>query len=337
MPVPGDMRVVDWMSNISLATFPKDYIGFQVFPVVPVVKRSDKILKFDKNAFFRAAAQKRAAKAATKFGDYMQDTGETYYCDEWTHGYLLADEEITEAAQGSAPLKPYEDAVDYVTLTLLNTIEQEIASLVCTAGNWTNKEDAEGLWAAGESNTFITDMFTRLNSQRTGTGMRPNTLLMDEATLNQLKQEADILDRIKYTERGIVTADLIAAIFDLDQVIVAKAVKTTAKETKATGTFTGADLWAVNAGHGFALLYYKPPAPSRKTPCTGCVFTRVPDSAEEIAQAAPVYAAGQSSNVFIRTWREEAEHSDAIEAVGQFDPILTDEKLGFLWYDTILT
>ena len=80
----------------------------------------------------------------------------------------------------------------------------------------------------------------------------------------QLKNHHDILDRIRYTEKGIVTPDLLAALFDVDQVVVAWAVKNSA----AKGA-TEANSFILGKG---ALLAYRAPRAGLKTASAGYTF-----------------------------------------------------------------
>jgi hypothetical protein len=62
------------------------------------------------------------------------------------------------------------------------------------------------------------------------TGYRPNTLVLSPRVFYALKNHEDILDRIKYTQKGIVTTDLLATLFEVDNVYVAWAVVNTAAQ-----------------------------------------------------------------------------------------------------------
>ncbi|KKK55651.1 hypothetical protein LCGC14_3072390, partial [marine sediment metagenome] len=79
-----------------------------------------------------------------------------------------------------------------------------------------------------------------------------------------LRNHADILDRIKYTERGIVTKDLLAALFDVDKVVIAEAVRNTA----AKGASESTDF--IMGKH--ALLAYAAPSAGIKRPSAGYIF-----------------------------------------------------------------
>ncbi len=83
--------------------------------------------------------------------------------------------------------------------------------------------------------------------------------------LNVLRNHADILERIKYTQRGIVTADLLAALFGVKRVNVAWATQ----NTEAEGVAATMSFIAPKA----ALLTYSPSSPSLMEPSAGYIFS----------------------------------------------------------------
>ncbi len=62
------------------------------------------------------------------------------------------------------------------------------------------------------------------------TGMMPNVLVLGSSVKKALRNNPDILDRIKYTQRGSVTNEILAALFELDKVVVARSVYNSAAE-----------------------------------------------------------------------------------------------------------
>ncbi|MEO1477996.1 MAG: major capsid protein, partial [Bacteroidota bacterium] len=73
-------------------------------------------------------------------------------------------------------------------------------------------------------------------------GTDPNTLLLSGDAFDALKENASLLDKIKYTQRGVITADLIASAFDVERVLIGKAVYA---ENEDAAEFT--DIWGNNA------------------------------------------------------------------------------------------
>jgi hypothetical protein len=226
---------------------------------------------------------------------------------------------------GGPPLQPDQDAVEFATGKVDLKKERRIASMIM-AGTWSGVagEDAAGLWAPNDAtNTFIDDVLTRIETIRSNTGLKPNVLEIDFGTYNKLKKLDALLDRIKYTQKGVLSADLIAAIFDLDEVLIGEAIYSTAKETKAGTDFTASNVWEKNAGKGSAFLYFRPKRPGLKIPSAGY-------------QARTKYGQNGMARK-TTTWREEAEHQDVYEVAEKTDIVQTGADMGFLWYDTLLT
>jgi hypothetical protein len=326
MPQPNvrETIVAGPLQNVSIAYRNRSYIADRVFPIIDGVSPKAKIAKYLKGAWFRDEAGIRASGTRANRGGYP-----TGYLDIATKEYAFAkevtDEDRRDAAQlGAPPLKPDQDAIEFATDKIDLKKERRIASLVL-GGTWSGVagEDAAGLWAPNDAtNTFVTDVLARIETIRSNTGLKPNALAMDHGTYNALKKLDDLLNRIKYTERGILTAELIAAIFDLDEVLIGEAIYSTAKETKAGTDFTASNVWEKNAGKGSAFLFYKPPTPGLKIPSSGY-------------QARTAYLGGRSRRT--TTWREAAEHQDVYEVAEETDIVQVGADLGFLWYDTIQT
>jgi len=322
-PNVKELVVAGPLKDVSIAYRNKAYIGDRVFPIIDTTDPKAKIARYLKGAWFRDEAQIRGPGARAVRGGYPID-----YLDVLSKEYAFAKEVTDEDrrfanATGAPPVKPEQDAIEFCADRIDLSKERRIAAKII-AGTWSGVagEDAEGLWAAGSGNTFILDVETRIETIRSNTGLRPNVLVLSANALKEIKMESTVLDRIKYTERGVITPDLIAALFGLDEVLVGDAIYSTAIATKAGTEWTAVNVWEKNATKGSAFLLYRTPAPGLKMPSAGY-------------QVRVAYEDGSPRRT--TTWREPAEHQDVYEAAEETDIIQTGADLGFLWYDTILT
>ena len=325
MPQPNvrDLVVAGPLANVSVAYKNQSYIGDRVFPIIDNVAPAAVISRYLKGAWFRDEAGIRGPGSRANRGGYPVDT-----ISVATKEYAFAKEVTDEdrrfvKVSGGPPLRPDQDALEFCADRIDLKKERLVASLVLT-GTWSgvSGEDAEGLWAAGASNTFIEDVETRIETIRSNTGFRPNKLMISANTLKELKMESSLLDRIKYTQRGVLTPDLIAAIFGLDECMIGDAIYSSDTETYAGDDFTAVNVWETNATKGAAFLWYRPPAPGLKTPSAGY-------------QARVAYENGLPRRT--TSWRENAEHQDVYEVAEEVHIVQTGSDLGFLWYDTIAT
>lgn len=324
--MPPDMKELQIsgpLANVSIAYRNRSYIADKMFNIIDRVAPKAKIARYLKGAWFRDEAGIRGPGSRANRGGYPVD-----YLDIATDEYAFAKEVTDEdrrnaLVQGAPPLKPEQDALEYCADKIDLKKERRVASLVLN-GTWSGVagEDAAGLWAAGAGNTFLTDVRGRVETIRANTGIKPNVLEIDFGTYNSLKEESTVLDKIKYTERGVLTKELIAAILELEEVIVGEAIYSTAKEKKDGTDFTAQNIWEKNAGKGSAFLFYRPPAPGLKVPAAGY-------------QARIAYENGQPRRS--QMWRESAEHQDVYEVAEETDILITGADLGFLWVDTLVT
>jgi hypothetical protein len=300
------------------------YVADRVFPMLNDVPPEGKIARYLKGAWFRDEAAPRGPSGEAVRGGYPVD-----YIDVIPREYAFAkevtdeDRELAEAT-GGPPLTPDQDAISFATDKLMMTREIRCYNLIA-ATVWSSiaagGTDAAGTWAAGAGNTFLADIKAKKAVIQGNTGLMPNCLLLDGGTYMSLTEESTILSKIQYTQKGVLTADLLATILDLEEVIVAYAVKSSAKE-KADGTdFTASKIWEVNAGKGMGFLFYRPRAPGLKVPSAGYIAR---------SSAFP-------GGIKVQSWREESKHQDVYEASEKIAIVASGQDLGYMWKDTLLT
>lgn len=314
------------LQDVSVAYRNAEYIGDRVFRILDKADPKAKIAIFSKGAWFRNEAGIRGPGARAKRSGFPIE-----FANINTNEYAFASEVTDEdrkfaKSQMAPPLQPDQDAIEFATNKIDLNKEIRIATMIKT-GTWSDGnaggEDAEGLWAPkGDTNTFTDDIKKGIKAIQSYSGVTPNCLAIDYATFLALGECAAILDKIKYTQKGVVTADLIASMLELEEVVVGKAIENVAKENKANTSFTPRYIWEVNQGKGMGFLFYRPAKPGRKVPAPGY-------------QARTAYEDGKSRRV--TTWREPAEHQDVYEAAEETDIVLVDAALGYLWKDTLAT
>jgi hypothetical protein len=322
------------LQNVSVQYRNRNYVGDRVFPLLDIDSPEAKITTYDKGAWFRDEAGLRERGTRAKRGGYGTGTV-SIDAHERAFAKEVTDEDRYESGlMNTAPLNPDIDAIEFCTDKIMLEKEKRIASTIFSATWSGGNEDAGGLWAADTyaafaggtgDNTFIDDVETRINTILTNTGFRPNVLLMDSTTYKEVKMEPTVLERIKYTQRGVVTADLIAALFGLEEVLIGDAIYSSAKEKKDGTDFTSVNIWEKNSSKGSAFLFYRPRNPGLRIPSAGY-------------QARIRYGANEGGG-FRRTmkWREEAEHQDVYEVAEKTDILQVASYAGFLWYDTHTT
>jgi hypothetical protein len=101
-------------------------------------------------------------------------------------------------------------------------------------------------WSDYTNSDPFTNIRTAISTVQAAIGRRPNTLVFGQATWNKLVDHPDIVERIKYSMAGAVTAELVARLFDVEQVLIGSAVYNSADEgaTDSLGYIWGKHAWA---------------------------------------------------------------------------------------------
>lgn len=316
MPQPhiNSVHIDAILTNISVAYLQNqdNFIADKVFPVIPVDKKSDKYFTYTKNDWFRDEAQRRAPGTESAGGGYNLSTG-TYSCDVWAFHKDVDDQTLANA---DAPLTPLRESAEFVTRRLMLRRELQFVSDFFTTGVWgtdVNLGVAGGpaQWSDYTSSDPINDIEVGKAEILGNTGMEANTLVLGYDVFKALKNHPDIVDRIKYTSSQTITTDMLASMFDVPRVIVAKAVKATNKEGAA-------DAYDFAFGKG-ALLTHVAPTPGLLTPSAGYTF------------AWTGVSGGLGQTIGTSQFRMEAIKSDRIEAEMAFDNKVIGADLGYFF------
>lgn len=271
MPTKGQAHIDKALTNMSVAYLQEEtnFVADKVFPRIPVKKQSDTYFVYNKGDFFRDEARVRAAASESAGGEYGVEAADPYYCR--VHAFH---KDVTEQdrANYDEPLDADIDAQEFVSQKMLVRREVVWAEKYFKPGIWSteitgvdaNPTDGQVLRfdkAASDPIKVVSDHIVLMASK---TGFRPNTIVMTPAVFYALKNHEDILDRIKYTQKGIVTADLLATLFEVNAIHVAWSVVNTANQ----GAEDEIDF--VMGKH--MLLAYVNPRPAIKKPSAGYIF-----------------------------------------------------------------
>ena len=220
-PTSNQVHVDAILTNISVAYMQRqeNFIASRVFPIVPVEKQSDKYFTYTKNDWFRDEAQRRADGTESAGGGYNISTG-TYQADVYAFHKDIGDQ---TRANADAPINVDREAAEFVTSRLMLKMETEFVN------NFFSASDPMNAIELAKATILST------------TGFEPNTLVLGYDVFRVLKNHPDLVDRLKYTSSNTITSDMMARLFDVDRVLVAKAVKATNNEgVSVPGVFASA-------------------------------------------------------------------------------------------------
>lgn len=247
------------LTNVAIGYTNEEFIAEILLPSFNVAKQTGKHFVYDRGRFRGPDNNAKRAQGANSSEVRMTlTTGNPYYCEDHALKQFVADEDVDNAM---TPTSPYQDATENTVDRLMIGRELEAATLLTTAGNYgaSNKVTLTGTdqWGDYTNSDPIADIETGKTAIHQAIFRMPNVLMLGKQVFDKLAQHPAIIDRVKYSQLGVVTPELMAKVFDVDRVVVAKAGKNTANEgaTDAMGYIWGK----------FALLAYVAPKVGPKT------------------------------------------------------------------------
>jgi hypothetical protein len=296
------------------------FVSDQAFPRISVAKQSDTYFTYDRGYFNRAEMEKRAPGAESAGANYTIST-DSYSADVWALHKDVADQ---VRANADAPLSLDREATQFLALQGLLRKEKEWNDEYFVTGVWTSQvAGITGAPGAGQvqfwneaASTPIEDVRTGIRTVQILTGFRPNKMVVGRAVLDALLDHPDIvgrLDRGQTTGPAMVMRESLAALFELEQILVMDAIENTAAE----------GLTNVHAliGGDHAVLLYAPASPGLMTPSAGYTF-----------QWTGLLAGGAAQ---ISRMRIDLRKSDRIEIEMAFDQKLVSADLGYMFLTVI--
>ena len=258
----SQVRVVDpVLSNVVQGYRHPEHVGMALFPRVPVMVSGGQVIEFGKESF-KLYNARRAPGGNTKRVQF---------------GYLGKPFALVQdALEGQVPREHLRDAsrtpgidlgtrASNTTMSSLSlALEHEQAQLARNAANYDANHQvdlAAAKWTV-DTNNPNADIETGKEAVRATVGLYPNTLLLSALAFKAAKNNAKVVERFKYTSRESITAEMLANLWDVERVVVGKAI-----------TFDDAgvatDVWGADA-----ILAYVPPVPSNmEEPSYGYTYT----------------------------------------------------------------
>jgi len=326
-PVFGDVHVASALTDVAVAYLQDEsvYIADKVFPMVPVQHQTDVYFVWSKADFFRDEAQQRA-DATESAGSGVNLTTQTYSAKVYALHQDIG-------SQVRANADPAVDLDVVVTRQLMQKMlirrDRLFVAKYMVASVWgttiTGVASAPSAsqtiqWSDDANGDPFTDIATGQTTILQNTGFLPNVFVMTWPVYQALRKHPLVIDRIKYTTKtfaGTITPALLAEAFDVEEVIVSRAVYNSAAQGQTA-------VMSFVAGKT-ALLCYRAPQPGLMIPTAGYTFgwtglININNMGVAVYQI-PVPLRG------IRTVRTEAEMAFDMQIVG------TD--LGY-FFDTIV-
>jgi hypothetical protein len=280
------------LTNISVAWPNNGFVGSVLFPTVSVAKQANKYYVFGREAWQpEPFGDVRAPGSVANEIPGLNVSTDTYFCNEHSLQIAVTDEERENA---DSPLRPDTDGAELVTSKMLLQRELAIYNLVSTTSTYnaglTTTLSGTSQWNDYVNSNPIADMRTAIKAIHAQIFLEPNLAIIPYQVMTVLEDHPDFIERIKYSERGIVTPEIIASIVGIERVVVpGVGYNSTGNPGQAASL---SYLWGKNV-----ILAYVPAAAGLKTPAFGYEFT---------------WGYGGGMPQIVERWREQQRKADII-------------------------
>lgn len=300
-PYVNQIHTDKLLSEISIRYKSAEFVAQEVFPVLPVQKRSDLYRIFDRN--LRTPETLRANKGEARQEGFEVSTA-SYVLEAHALKEAITDDDVENYDIGSLRA----DTTEMLTEKVMRRMEVSVATLFTTTGWSLNVSLAAA--NAFNANTTVSDPIPVFHTGSTEVvqngGYKTNFAIIPRDAFVAMVSHTSVLDRIKYTSMD-VNEGKFASLLRVDQILVPEAAQDTANEGL---TATISAIWG-----DVAFIGYKPPRPTPYAPSSGYIFMK--------------------NQPPVRRWRDEAIKGEWIEVEKQYNAKIVASLSGFLIKDVI--
>ena len=271
MPIEGTLHNVQYLTDVSNQVRNEEYIADLAYPAIPVKKDTDLIAVYGSENLRLEEDRRADATRARVVSHSVSNT--SYFLTTRALAHTYTQREIDNA---DSPISPAVEATENVTDRLM--LRREVGAVTEMFTTTTFGTGAALVSTTSwRYNTTTTDPIVAAHSAASSillrSAHRPNQLVMGFDTYNNVQDHVSVLDRVKYTQTGKITPGLLAALFDVDRLVIGTAVRDTGIEgisSSNSAVWTG----------GFALFSYVAPQPGLKKVSVGYLLHRGPQPFE---------------------------------------------------------
>jgi hypothetical protein len=292
----SNIHIDQVLTNISVGWENVGLVADRLFPTVVVRKQADKYYTFGREAWLPESGDFRAPGTEANEIPGMGVSLDTYYAQEHSLQIAVTDEERENT---DSPMSPDRDGTELVTSKILLGRELAMKTIVTDATQYATDMTVT-LAGAAQWNTAnyltsdpISDIKKGRHAMHSHVFMEPNVGIFPYQVMSELEDHPDFIERIKYSERAIVTADLISVLTGIPNIIIP------GTGIAASSSLVPSYLWGKDV-----LLAWVPPRAGLKIPAFAYEF---------------VWGYGGSLAQAVDRWRENRRKSDIIRVSRRYD------------------
>lgn len=338
-PLPAQYsggRLDPYLTNIAIADLQadQDFMAPNTFPILNVAGQGGRYSVWDRGSLLRPEMRRKAYGDRPVQGGYKKKN-DSFWCETNALEKVVDPQDIANALD---PLEPLEGATNYLTLNAKLSMDKEWAESYFQPGVWGFEYIGKASNPDGSADTpeflqwdqagVMPAQYIRARATRMKllTGRTPNVLVLGEYVYNYLVFSPDFVDRVKYTQKGIVDLDLMATFFGVEKVMLAGGVINKAEEGKP-------DDFQFTCDPNAMWLGFVAPRPSKDMPSAGYIFNWQGLFAAMKGQQ--VAAQNTKGLAIIRRGYDDRAPADWVQIHTAYDMKITAEDLG-MYFSNVL-
>lgn len=311
MPEVSQVHVNVALTNLSVGYRNPAFISDIIAPPVAVRKQQDRYYIYDAaREAFRSTNDRRAPGAVANEVDFALST-DAYYCGDHALVSVIPDEERENA---DPVIQPEIDRVEFLSDKIDLNKEIELASHIASD----TAIPGETLTGTDQWSDTTSDPLAAIEAGKAAiiqaVQIAPNTLVLPQEVFTKLRTHKAILEHLQYTSATLPTPEALASYFDVEQILVPRALKNTALPGNAPSM---SYVWGKNA-----FLCYVPKRPALKSVAFANTF-------------AWSQAPGSIAGRLVETWRENARKSDIVRVQRYYDQKLIAPEAAYVWKNAV--
>lgn len=256
-------RIIDpILTNVAQGYKNAEFVGNVLFPRVPVFASGGQIIEFGKEAFLNYNLR-RTPGGATKriqFG-YL---GKPFALLQDSVEVPVPREHMRDAAAVPG-IDLGTRAVGLGMKVVTKSLEVDQAAIATNANNYdaNHKLALAGAtkWSAA-TGTPTADINTAREAIRSSVGIYPNVALLSAVAFNAVINNPNVMSRFQYTSHDVITEEMLAKLWNVEKVIVGKAIG-------MTDASVASDIW----GNSAILAYTNLGSQNAEEPSFGYTYT----------------------------------------------------------------
>jgi hypothetical protein len=309
MPQVSEVHVDAALTNLSVGYRNSAFISDLLAPVVAVRKQFDRYFVHDsQREAFRATDDRRAPGSEANEVDFALST-DNYSCDDHALTSVIPDEERDNA---DPAIQPSIDRTEFLREKIDLNKEIELAAMATSTSVITQSETLAGndQWSDFANSDPVQAIEERKATIIEAVQVMPNTLVLPYDVYAQVRIHPRVVDRAKYVTLAAIGPDLLAQIFDVERVLVPRALRNTAAPGQ---TASMSFVWGKDA-----LLCFVPARPAMKQVALAYSFQW---------NGAPGSLGGHS----VELWRDDRRKADVVRVQRYYDQKVIAAGAAYLW------